>query len=91
MESHRDAGLLGTLIVDCSHANSGKKHTRQQTAWQHIIAQRAAGSLSVIGVMLESNLEEGSQPLGTDLKQLRYGQSISDACLGWKDTEALGG
>jgi len=40
-------------------------------------------------VMLESNLEEGSQPLGTDLKQLRYGQSITDACLGWKDTEAL--
>lgn len=85
----RDAGLPGTLIVDCSHANSGKKHTRQQTVWEHIIAQRAAGSPSVIGVMLESNLEEGSQPLGTDLKQLRYGQSITDACLGWKDTEAL--
>ena len=84
-----DAGLPGALIVDCSHANSGKKHTRQQTVWQHIIEQRVGGSKSVIGVMLESNLEEGAQPLGTDLKQLRYGMSITDACLGWKDTEAL--
>ena len=75
--------------MDCSHANSGKKHTRQQTVWQHLIEQRAAGSKSVIGVMLESNLEEGSQPLGSDLKQLRYGVSITDACLGWKDTETL--
>ncbi len=85
----RDTGLPGALIVDCSHANSGKKHTRQQTVWQHIIEQRVAGSQSVIGVMLESNLEEGSQPLTTDLKQLRYGVSITDACLGWADTEAL--
>ena len=84
-----DAGLPGALIVDCSHANSGKKHTRQQTVWQHIIEQRVGGSKSVIGVMLESNLEEGAQPLGTDLKQLRYGMSITDACLGWKDTEVL--
>ena len=84
-----EAGLPGELIVDCSHANSGKKHTRQQTVWQHLIEQRAAGIKSVIGVMLESNLEEGSQPLGSDLKQLRYGVSITDACLGWKDTETL--
>ncbi len=85
----RAAELPGTLIVDCSHANSGKKHTRQQTVWQHIIEQRVAGSPAVIGVMLESNLEEGSQPLVADLKQLRYGVSITDACLGWSDTEAL--
>ncbi len=84
-----EAGLPGELIVDCSHANSGKKHTRQQTVWQHLIEQRVAGSKAVIGVMLESNLEEGSQPLGSDLKQLRYGVSITDACLGWKDTETL--
>ncbi|NBV21334.1 MAG: 3-deoxy-7-phosphoheptulonate synthase [Proteobacteria bacterium] len=84
-----EAGLPGALIVDCSHANSGKKHTRQQTVWQHLIEQRVAGSQSIIGVMLESNLEEGSQPLVDDLKQLRYGVSITDACLGWKDTEAL--
>ena len=83
------AGLPSALIVDCSHANSGKKHTRQQTVWQHIIEQRVAGSGAVIGVMLESNLEEGSQPLVPDLQQLRYGVSITDACLGWKDTEAL--
>ena len=85
---HED-GQPGGLIVDCSHANSGKKHTRQQTVWQHIIDQRVAGSQSVLGMMLESNLEEGSQPLGADLKQLRYGVSITDACLGWKDTANL--
>ena len=84
-----DAGLPGELIVDCSHANSGKKHTRQQTVWQHLIEQRVAGGRTVIGVMLESNLEEGAQPLAADLKQLRYGVSITDACLGWKDTEAM--
>ena len=50
MKPHRDAGLPGTLIVNCSHANSGKKHTREQTVRAHIIEQRAAGSPSVIGV-----------------------------------------
>ena len=88
-QAPKAAGLPGELIVDCSHANSGKKHTRQQTVWQHLIEQRVAGGRTVIGVMLESNLEEGAQPLAADLKQLRYGVSITDACLGWKDTEAM--
>ena len=83
------AGLPGELIVDCSHANSGKKHTRQQTVWDHVIEQQRAGSRAVIGMMLESNLEEGSQPLTEDLKQLRYGVSVTDACLGWPDTAKL--
>ncbi len=89
VEQLRAAGLPGELIVDCSHANSGKKHTRQQTVWEHIIEQRRAGREGVIGMMLESNLEEGSQPLTDDLKQLRYGVSITDACLGWPDTAKL--
>jgi 3-deoxy-7-phosphoheptulonate synthase len=83
------AGLPGELIVDCSHANSGKKHTRQQTVWDHVIEQQRAGGRAVIGMMLESNLEEGSQPLTEDLKQLRYGVSVTDACLGWPDTAKL--
>ncbi|MEY4198483.1 MAG: hypothetical protein RLZZ265_223 [Verrucomicrobiota bacterium] len=83
------AGLPGELIVDCSHANSGKKHTRQQTVWDHVIEQQRAGSRAVIGMMVESNLEEGSQPLTEDLKQLRYGVSVTDACLGWPDTAKL--
>jgi 3-deoxy-7-phosphoheptulonate synthase len=85
----RAAGLPGELIVDCSHANSGKKHTRQQTVWDHVIEQHRAGSRAVIGMMVESNLEEGSQPLTEDLKQLRYGVSVTDACLGWPDTAKL--
>jgi len=85
----RAAGLPGELIVDCSHANSGKKHTRQQTVWDHVIEQHRVGSRAVIGMMVESNLEEGSQPLTEDLKQLRYGVSVTDACLGWPDTAKL--
>ncbi len=82
------AGLPPTLFVDCSHANSGKQHARQEAVWQNLIAQRAEGCAPLIGVMLESHLEEGSQPL-KDVKNLKYGMSITDACLGWSVTERM--
>src|SRR5439155_16131520 len=58
----RQAGLPAALMVDCSHANSAKQHERQEEVWRSAIEQRAAGNYSLIGMMVESYLEEGSQP-----------------------------
>jgi len=78
------------LMVDCSHANSGKQPARQEEAWRSVIEQRLAGARSLIGLMLESFLSEGSQPFPVkNLAALRYGVSITDACLGWDVTERL--
>jgi 3-deoxy-7-phosphoheptulonate synthase len=77
------------LLVDCSHANSGKVPARQEDVWQSVVAQRRAGTPGLLGLMLESNLEEGSQPFPQERARLRYGVSITDACMGWADTERL--
>ena len=86
--SLKKAGLPPVLMVDCSHANSLKQHAKQEEVWDDVIAQRGAGSASIIGVMLESHLHEGSQPL-KDPKNLAYGVSITDACLNWETTARL--
>jgi 3-deoxy-7-phosphoheptulonate synthase len=82
------AGLPPVVMVDCSHANSGKLHAKQEEVWQNLIAQRAEGNQGFIGVMLESHLFEGSQPL-KEPGQLQYGVSITDACLSWEVTERM--
>jgi len=83
------AGLPPVLMVDCSHANSGKQHTRQEEVWENVIAQRVAGNRALIGLMLESHLLEGNQPFPAPLAELRYGVSITDACIGWDVTERI--
>jgi 3-deoxy-7-phosphoheptulonate synthase len=80
------AGLNTRLVVDCSHANSGKDPLRQPQVMTEVLRQRREGNRDLVGVMLESHLFEGSQPMGPNL---RYGVSITDACLGWESTEAL--
>jgi len=82
------AGLPPVLMVDCSHANSGKQHAKQEEVWQSVIAQRLEGDQAILGVMLESHLHEGSQPLKAP-GDLQYGVSITDACLGWEVTERM--
>jgi 3-deoxy-7-phosphoheptulonate synthase len=80
------AKLPAKLMVDCSHANSSKQHEKQRDVAGDIAAQMAAGSRSIFGVMIESHLEDGTQKFspGKDKPEnLRYGQSITDACLGW--------
>lgn len=84
----KKAGLPEGLMVDCSHANSLKQHAKQEEVWQNLISQRVEGCDPLIGVMLESHLQEGSQPTGL-LNNLRYGVSITDACLGWETTERM--
>jgi 3-deoxy-7-phosphoheptulonate synthase len=83
------AKLPATLMVDCSHANSSKKFEKQLDVANDIAAQIASGSTSVFGVMVESHLNAGAQKFtpGKDKpSQLAYGQSITDACLGWDDS-----
>ena len=81
-----EAGVSARLIVDCSHANSGKNPDNQPAVLRDLLAQRRAGQAAVAGVMLESHLVHGRQDLGG---ALCYGQSITDGCLGWGATEAL--
>ncbi|MEX1027368.1 MAG: 3-deoxy-7-phosphoheptulonate synthase [Candidatus Paceibacterota bacterium] len=83
------SGLSPVLMVDCSHANSGKKHDQQGTVLRSVIEQRVGGSTAIIGAMLESNLEPGNQAIPVDLSQLKYGVSVTDACIGWEETEEL--
>jgi len=83
------AGLPPVVMVDCSHANSGKVPARQEDVWRSVLEQRRAGTRGLIGVMLESHLEEGNQPFPKPASELRYGVSITDACLGWEATERL--
>ena len=82
----RAAGLPQNIMVDCSHANSNKDHRNQPAVARDVAAQIDDGNRSIIGIMLESNLSEGSQKLGDDLN---YGVSITDACIGWSETESL--
>ncbi|MEX5589996.1 3-deoxy-7-phosphoheptulonate synthase [Pseudomonas urmiensis] len=80
-------GLAARIMVDCSHANSGKDPSRQPAVFEDVLAQRLAGDTSLVGAMLEGHLFDGCQALGKGL--LKYGVSITDACLGWGATESL--
>jgi len=82
-------GLPARMIVDCSHANSGKDHRRQSIVWRDVLAQRVAGDRSIVGMMLESNIHPGSQPVSADRGRLAYGVSITDGCIGWDETALL--
>jgi 3-deoxy-7-phosphoheptulonate synthase len=83
------AGVRSQMMVDCSHGNSNKDHTQQGSAFKDVIAQKVAGDHDIIGLMLESNLNEGNQKLCENPADLQYGISITDACIGWTETEAL--
>ncbi|WP_268796501.1 3-deoxy-7-phosphoheptulonate synthase [Pseudomonas huanghezhanensis] len=74
------------IMVDCSHANSGKDPLRQPAVFEDVLNQRLKGDNSVIGMMLESHLFEGCQPLS---KSMRYGVSVTDGCLGWDGTAQM--
>ena len=82
----RGAGLPESVMIDCSHGNSLKDYRNQPKVAKAIADQIAAGSTLVSSVMIESNLVEGSQKLSGKLDDLTYGQSVTDACLGWDDT-----
>jgi len=82
------AGLPPRVMIDCSHANSNKDYRRQSLVCREVAGQIAVGDKRIIGVMIESNLIAGSQKL-VQGQPLVYGQSITDACLGWNETLPL--
>ena len=84
----RAAGLPERVVIDASHDNSHKDHTRQPAAAADVAAQIAAGSSAIVGVMLESFLVAGRQD-HEDGAPLRYGQSITDACMDWDTTSEV--
>jgi 3-deoxy-7-phosphoheptulonate synthase len=83
------ANLPTALMVDCSHANSGKQPARQELVWKSLMEQACQGSESLMGVMVESYLEEGNQPIPADLSKLKYGVSVTDPCISWETTEKI--
>ena len=88
LEQLRAAGLPERVMVDASHGNSERDHTRQLTVARDLASQIAAGQRGIVGVMLESFLVAGRQEL-QDRASLARGQSITDACIGWDDTVAV--
>jgi 3-deoxy-7-phosphoheptulonate synthase len=84
----KNAGINTTLMIDCSHANSEKKHERQVDVARDISQQISAGNKDIIGVMVESHLVAGRQDI-TPGQPLTYGQSITDACISWDDSIPL--
>jgi 3-deoxy-7-phosphoheptulonate synthase len=83
-----EAGLPPAIMVDCSHANSGSDHAKQELVWNSVLAEHRAHP-SLVGMMIESHLHEGKQPIPADLSQLKYGVSITDACVSWETTERM--
>ncbi|MBT9330370.1 3-deoxy-7-phosphoheptulonate synthase [Paracidobacterium acidisoli] len=91
-EQMAKTGVPQRVMIDCSHANSNKDHTRQGAVCRNVAGQIAGGDRRIIGVMLESNLVAGAQkfvPGKTQVGALVYGQSITDACIDWKETRSL--
>ena len=80
-------GLAPNLVIDCSHANSMKDAALQPLVLHDCVHQILEGNRSIVGFMLESNLHAGNQPIPEDLSKLRYGVSVTDACIDWPATE----
>lgn len=85
-ERCQQAGIRDKILIDCSHDNCEKRHLKQVSAFQAVIDQIAEGNQTVVGLMLESNLQGGSQPISNSL---RYGVSITDPCLDWETTRQV--
>ncbi len=85
----KEVGLEPRIMVDCSHANSGKKAINQATVALDIAQQIKNGNQSIMGIMIESNLHFGCQKITENISDLKYGVSVTDECIGWEETEAL--
>jgi 3-deoxy-7-phosphoheptulonate synthase len=85
----KQADLLPRIVIDCSHGNSNKDYKLQGIAFESVIQQILDGNRSIVGMMLESNLDEGNQSIPSNLKKLKYGVSVTDKCISWEETEKL--
>ena len=83
------SGIESGVMIDVSHANSQKDHNKQLTVATDLCGQLASGDQNIVGIMIESNLVAGRQDIQPDITSLTYGQSITDACIDWSDTEGV--
>ena len=83
----KDAGVCPYIMVDCSHDNSCKNPDLQPGIAEDVTRQILAGNQSIVGLMIESNLHAGNQPIPKDIKDLKYGVSVTDGCIDWETTE----
>ena len=81
--------LLPNIMIDVSHANSGKNPDHQPLVLKDVINQIIEGNQSIIGIMIESNLKKGSQKIQADKKDMEYGVSVTDGCINWEITEKI--
>lgn len=88
-EMLKKANVSDRIMIDCSHGNSQKLHKNQPIVCEYLADLIAKGNDNIMGVMIESNLIEGNQKLGSDPSALVYGQSITDACINWETTEKV--
>lgn len=84
-----DAGIRPAIVIDCSHGNSRKNFSRQKRVLRNVIDQVIWGESAIRGFMLESNINEGNQSICGDRASLKYGVSVTDACIGWDETERI--
>lgn len=85
----RQNKLPSGIMVDCSHENSGKDHNKQPVVFNYVLEKKLKGKYNIIGIMLESNLKAGNQPIPKDKNKLLHGVSITDKCIGWETTKEL--
>jgi len=88
-EQLKKADLPPRIVVDCSHGNSNKDYKLQAKVLEDVVHQIVEGNTSIVGMMLESNLNEGNQKIPTNLAELKHGISVTDACIGWEETEKI--
>ena len=81
--------LLSNIVVDCSHANSNKDPSLQPLVLNDLVHQIIEGNQSIVGAMLESNINAGNQSIPADVRELKYGVSVTDACIDWTSTERV--
>ena len=88
-EQLKKADLPPTIVVDCSHGNSHKDYKLQAGVLEDVVQQITEGNTSIVGMMLESNLNEGNQKIPPNLAELKHGVSVTDGCIGWEETERI--
>ncbi|ADI63013.1 3-deoxy-7-phosphoheptulonate synthase [Trichormus azollae] len=88
-EQLKAENLPPRIVIDCSHGNTNKDYRLQSLVLENVIQQIVDGNTSIVGMMLESNLYEGSQPITGKREELQYGVSVTDKCISWKETEKI--
>jgi 3-deoxy-7-phosphoheptulonate synthase len=88
-EELKAANLPPRIVIDCSHGNTNKDYRLQPVVLENVIQQIVDGNTSIVGMMLESNLYEGNQPITGKREELQYGVSVTDKCINWEETEKI--